>query len=330
MNLNRKAWIYILIYYLISISACKKDDGQSLSDTLGLLAVMNSLPVADIVFPKGFPGSENTISGNFTGVSGDYTVLVNGVSATGIDLPGDGSLEFIMPTVPGVSENATFPMIVKKSGNTVLSKTVRYRPLIDVTLAVPNSLNRPISSADPSSFLSINVGSTGDVLFNMFGHIGVNVSLYYYATPTSPQTIIVENERSGAQFKKVNLASGTYIIEVKYADGFLPALYRTNITSGQIQATSVNNWTSSALCYERLGAGSTYVGASHDCNGLNSASMTRTGRCTYPGNEGITTRSYYISPPGGGPGFNTSYAEQTCTVPGNGSYNEADAIFEDN
>ncbi|PJZ76967.1 hypothetical protein [Leptospira neocaledonica] len=329
MYRNRKAWIYILLFYTVGFAGCKKDNSST--DPLMYLVVLNSLPVADIVFEKGFPGSDNAVTAtNFIGVAGDYTVTIGGESATGLNLPGDGSLEFIMPTVSGITENTTLPMVITKNGNPFLAKTVRYRPIIDITLGAPNSYGRLVSASDQNSYLKITLGSTGDVLFNIFGYLGANLNLYYYSNPTGSKTTIVENEKLGAQFKKTNLASGTYIIEVRYTGGTIPAIYRPNIANGQIQATSVLNWTSSALCYEKLGGGITYVGPTQDCNGLNSASMTRTGRCTYPSDDGITTRNYYISPPGGGPGFTTSYAEFTCTVPGNGSYNEADAIFEDN
>ncbi|TGK42441.1 hypothetical protein [Leptospira andrefontaineae] len=329
MNLNRKTWIYILLFYTIGFIGCTKDNNNT--DPLIYLVALNNLSVADIVFEKGFPGSDNILTtNNFTGVAGDYTITIGGESATGINLPGDGSLEFIMPTVSGITENTTLRMVVTKNGNPLLSKTVRYRPIIDFTLGTPNSYIRPTSAADQNSYFSITLGSTGDVLFNIFGYFGANLNLYYYSSPTGSKTTIIENGKTGAQFKKANLASGTYIIEVKYSNGIIPASYRTNIANGQIQATSVSNWVSSALCYEKLGGGNTYVGPAHDCNGLNSGSMTRSGRCTYPSDQGITTRNYYISPPGGGPGFLTSYAEFTCTVPGNGSTNEADAIFEDN
>ena len=294
MNLNRKTWIYILLFYTIGLVGCSKDNNST--DPLMYLVVLNGLPVADIVFEKGFPGSDNTLTtNNFTGVAGDYTVTIGGQSATGINLPGDGSLEFIMPTVSGITENTTLPMVVTKNGNPLLSKTVRYRPIIDITLGAPNSYSRLISAADQSSYLRITLGSTGDVLFNIFGYLGANLNLYYYSSPTGSKTTIVENGKMGAQFKKANLASGTYIIEVRYTSGAFPASYRTNIANGQIQATSVSNQMDYARCYDTLAGGTIYVGASHDCNGLNGGSFTRSGRCTYPTDSGITTRSYYTS-----------------------------------
>ncbi|MGJ4747819.1 hypothetical protein ACQV5M_15775 [Leptospira sp. SA-E8] len=328
MNRNRKAWIYILLFYTIGLIGCAKDNSST--DPLTYLIIANSLPVADIVFEKGFPDSDNQVTAtNFTGVAGDYTVTIGGEAATGINLPGDGSLEFIMPTVSGITENTTLPMVITKNGNPFLAKTVRYRPITDITLGAPNSYSKLISAADQNSYLKITLGSTGDVLFNIFGYFGANLNLYYYATATGSKTTIVENGKTGAQFKKVNLASGTYIIEVRYTSGAFPASYRTNIANGQVQATSVSNQMDYARCYDTLAGGTTYVGASHDCNGLNGGSFTRSGRCTYPTDGGITTRSYYTSGTGFG-GFDPYYAETTCTVAGYGSYNESEAIYEFN
>lgn len=327
MNGNRKVWIYILIFYTIGLIGCTKDNSGT--DPLVFFTLLNNFPVADIVFEKGFPGSNNTVTTtNFTGAAGDYTIAIGGETATGISLPGDGSLEFTMPAISGITENTTLPMVITKNGNPFLSKTVRYRPIIDIVLGAPNSYNRLISASDQNSYLRITLGSTGDVLFNIFGYFGANLNLYYYSSPTGPKTTIVENGKAGAQFKKANLVTGTYIIEVRYSSGLFPTSYRTNIANGQVQATSVSNQFDYRRCYDTLGGGTVYVGATNDCAGLNDdPSITRTGRCTYPTDGGIVTRSYYTKD---GYGFDPWYAETTCTQPGYGSYNESEAIYEFN
>lgn len=78
---------------------------------------------------------------------------------------------------------------------------------------------------------------------------------------------------------------------------------------------------STYLCYDSLGFGNANVAGSCDViNGADAAN--KTGKCTYPSANGITTRVYY------GNGFQTSYAQFTCLNPGNGSQNETESIFK--
>ncbi|TGK08753.1 hypothetical protein EHO60_14335 [Leptospira fletcheri] len=331
MSINWKYWKAILGLLAITMTGamkCRHGNGGNDNQTLLAFLLLNS-QIADFVFDLGFPGSQNTITGyTFSGIASDYTVTIGSVQATGITLVGSTGLQFVMPTISGISENTTVPIVVTQKGAVFISKTARYRPLVAITIGQPNGLIRPISPQDPSSFFSFNTSVTGDHLFNTFGYSATSLNFYYFTSPTSGPTTIVESNTSAAQFKKVTLSStGNYIFQVKYAGG-LGTSFSTNIANGSIvPASTFNEINSQSLCYDFMGSGSA-ADVPDSCTTVNASNLpNRTGRCTYPTTGGINTRNYYnIS----GFGFIGSYAQTTCTTPGYGSQNEGESIFQAN
>ncbi len=319
----------------IFLAECNANQAKQDPDQMSMLFLLwflsqkpptDNEEIADIYFERGFPGTTNSISdGAFSGVAGDFTITVGGVTATGISLPGGNSLQFTMPTLSDITDNKNVVLTVTKSGATVFSKTIRYRPVPSLGFGAPNGTNRPISPNDKSVFFTVTVAGAGEHLFNVFGYGGANLDLYYYSSPVSAPTTIAEGTASNIEFKKVNIgAPGTYYFQIKHVSG--PRVwFKTNIADGEITPASTSNGINdgSFLCYDRQSTG-TASNAASGCTTVNGTG-SRSGRCTYvTGSGGINTRHYYIG------GFSTNYAQDTCLIAGNGSENEAEAIFQAN
>ncbi|EPG67089.1 hypothetical protein [Leptospira wolffii] len=347
--LNYSKITRILLFSLVLfLSACNKG-GKDDSTGLILAYLFYEPPVADIVFDKGFPGSNNVVAGfDFPGVSGDYTVTINGTSATGISLPDSTSLQFTMPSLSGITGNTTVPMIIQKQGVDYIFKTVRYRPLLSITLGQPNAYYERISAGDNSVFFQFTAGThtvssqlgnvqtdfpaaganddSGNHIINAFGYNGANLNLSYLTSANASDTFAAAGGTSFV-FKKVTLTSGnTYIVRVRHVGGII-TYFKMNISNGQITASGTDNHVTDPawiLCYDFQGRGSVASGNGCAIQNASNPSGARVGRCTYPSEGGLTTRNYYAF------GYSTYYAAQTCYVPGFGSYNHADAIFEDN
>ncbi|MBM9501434.1 IPT/TIG domain-containing protein [Leptospira sp. 201903071] len=316
----------ILLFFLIN---CKK--GETEDDTTSLImmfAVMNSETIADFYPELGIPGSTTTITGSdFSGTASQYSVTVNGISATGINLANSNTLTFTMPTLSDISENKTVPLVITKSGSNVISKTIRYRPAPVVALNQPNTLIGRVSSKDVSSFYTFTAPTNGNHIVNIFGYQGANLDIYYFTSPTSASTALATGPANDSEFEKVNLTAGTYIVQIKFVSGALATNFKTHIANGQITPTSTfNEIDSQRRCYDYMGTGTT-ANAAAGCNSVNAAAIAagRTGRCTYPSASGLTTRSYYSID---GFGFTPDYAEQTCTQEGFDSPNPSKAIFQ--
>ncbi|MCE9599071.1 MAG: hypothetical protein K8S54_13995 [Spirochaetia bacterium] len=346
-----------ILSLLLATCAKKKSSDNSLIMSLLLLTALSqtcsaSAP-ADIVFERGFPGSNNTVAGfSFPGVGTDYTVTINGVSATGITLPNASSLEFTMPTLSGITtENTTVPMIISKGGSAYISKTVRYRPLLSVSLGQPNTHNPKIDQNDDSAYFIFTAGThtvsaavtnsstynygndtnTSHIL-NAYGYSGATLNLHSLTSATAAFTTVASGNKGSSVFKKImQLTNGSqYIIRVQQVSGSC-LNFKFAVAKGQIKGTDAVSEIdypafSSNLCYDTLGTSST--GNANDCfskyNTVGKYSNSRNGRCTYPSDSGITTRNFY------GPGYSTGYSAGACTQTGGGSSNEMDAIFEDN
>lgn len=314
---------------LFSFINCKK--GGSDDDTLLFLFLYNAVnaeTVADIYPDRGFPGSTTSVTGDdFSGTASQYTVTIGGTSATGINVVNTTTLTFTMPTVPNVTANSTLPIVIQRSGGSVLSKTIRYRPLQNIALNQPNSLTGRVSAIDTSMFFSFTATTNTAHVANVFGYAGTNLDLYYYSSPTSAATALATGTSLTAEFDRATLAAGNYILQVKYVSG-LVANFKTNISDGAIVPTSTSNEASTfRRCYDYLGSNPT-PNVAGGCESLNppaTANMLRTGRCTYPGDSGLSTRSYYISLDGYG--FTTGYAQTTCLQAGFDSPNPDKAIF---
>jgi hypothetical protein len=312
--------------------------------------------VADIVFDRGFPGSTNTVTGDFAGLAGDYAVTVNGVAATGVSLPNAQTLQFTMPLIGGISENTTLGMVISKNGAAHVSKTARYRPLLTVSPGQPNGHFPRVNKFDDSVYFTFTAGThtvsavLGAVqadyaslaaqgyaqddasahIINIFGYNGASLELYSLANATAAFTTLSAAGIADLNFRKANF-SGNPIIRVKYASGKNSAggttfSFKINVAKGHITAATSSDYYYGTFgligCYEFQGGGGGANAASF-CATKNPG-MTRVGRCTYPSGGGITTRNYYST------GFNQYSSIQTCMIPGNGSYNEKDSIAEDN
>lgn len=117
----------------------------------------------------GFPGTKTTVTGEgFIGTASDYTVTVGSANATDINILSATSLEFTMPELAGITDNATVALSVKKSGVSLVSKTIRYRPAPVIALNQPNSFNRKIASNDKSVFFTFTITTSGLHLFNSY------------------------------------------------------------------------------------------------------------------------------------------------------------------
>ncbi len=322
-------FIVLLSSFLIFASSCVP--GGDNSKQLGLLYLFANYEVpADIYFDLGFPGSANSVvNDSFSGSVSDYSVTIGGEPGTGLTFTDPTTLEFTMPLLPGVNENTNVTMTIMENGLPFLEKTVRYRSLAQIPINQPHAFSNMISALDQSNFYTFTVGTGGDHIFNIVGYSFTDLDIYYKTSTSAASVPIAQNSMMNTEFKKFNISAGTYILEVRYVSGARTRNYM-QIANGQISAVSIfNEVTTEILCYEFLSGGSTPTASNcYDQNNGN-ANYTRTGRCTYPSAGGLTTRSYYIRMSDGF-GFTTGYAQATCTIPGGGSYNEADAIFENN
>ncbi|WP_241547930.1 hypothetical protein [Leptospira stimsonii] len=160
---------------------------------------------------------------------------------------------------------------------------------------------------------------------NSFDYKGAKPDLYYCTSPTFASTMLATG--TDPEFEKINLAAGTYIVQIKFVSGAFATNFKTHIANGQITPTStLNEIDSQRRCYDFMGTGTTAT-TSSGCNSVNAAyiATSRTGRCTFPSASGLTTRSYYSID---GFGFDPGYAEQTCTQEGFDSPNPNKAIFQ--
>lgn len=307
------------------------EDDATATALLALFAVA-SADQADIYPDLGFPGTLNQVSGEFPGSGSEYTVTIGGANAAGVSLLSATKLQFTMPGLSEFADNVTVPIVIKRNGETVLSKTIRYRPAPGIALNAPNAFNRKLNAADTSSFFTVVIGSSGNHIFNVFGYGAANLDLYYLSSPTATPVAIATSAMTDAEFERVNMTAGTYYLQVRRVSGFLDTFYRTNIANGEITPASTSNETDSfARCYDFAGSGTT-ANAAGGCAAINAAaigggSLQLSGRCTYPSSSGIATRHYYIHT-GSGYGFDPFYAEQTCLQAGLGSINTDQAIFQ--
>lgn len=346
--------LIVLILFSLLAGTCKSGKEDDLNQTLMLLFMSEQeSSLADLVFERGFPGSNNLVEGTFTGDASDYSVTINGVAAGGITL--SGGLQFTMPLLAGVSENTTVPMVILKDGAEVMNKTVRYRPLLTVVPGQPNSLNPAVLKYDDSVYFTFAAGThtvssqltsiqtaypeyvaegyaqdfSDSHLINIFGYSGANLQLHSLVSANDPFIELADRGLSNLNFKKARF-SGNPIIRVRYAGGNTLGggttfRFRINVASGHILAASSTDYNYPGWgligCYEFQGSGSAADPANF-CATRNPG-MTRVARCTYASENGITTRSYYNT------GFGQNDAVTSCVIPGNGSYNEMEAIAED-
>lgn len=304
-----------------------RSQGEDIVLLLGSLA-LSVEPAADIVPDTGFPGSRITVPDPVSGSLPEFAVSIDGVAATGLAL-NSGELSFVMPSLPSYSENVTLNLLVTRSGETVVAKTIRYRPAPALAINEPNGLQRLVSPNDTRSFFSVNLPGTGNYIFNTFGYSGHNLDIYYHTAPDSGPTPIATNAFGDAEFRRISLPAGSYIIEVRRVDGLFNTPFRLNIANGAVQpASTFNEYGSQSRCYDFAGTGD----VSNSAGGCQAQNGTagRTGRCTYPSNQGIVTRSYYITCDENFfcTGFDPEYAETTCLQPGYDSPNPDQAIFE--
>lgn len=315
----------LLILICLCAVTCRKTSKDSTSTTLLLIAA--TADRADIYPVLGFPGTTNQVSGDFPGLASEYTVTIGSTSAAGITLPGSGTLQFTMPALSGIVENTTVPIVIKRNGSELLNKTIRYRPAPTINLNVPNGYVRRVTANDTSSFFTFTVTGAGDHIFDIFGYLGTNLDLYYLTSPTTAPIAIATSGMTDAEFERVNLAAGTYFLQIKWVSGF-DSSFRTNIANGEITPAATSNEVGTYLrCYDFMGAG-TAANAAGGCATVNTdPQVPQTGRCTYPSNSGIATRHYYIRN-SDGYGFDPGYAQTTCTQPGFDSPNPDKAIFQ--
>lgn len=346
--------LIVLVFFSLLAGTCKSAKEDDLNQTLMLLFLSEQeSPLADLVFERGFPGSNNVVEGTFSGDAADYTVTINGVDAGGITL--SGGLQFTMPLLAGVSENTTVPLVILKNGAEVLNKTVRYRPLLSLTPGQPNGYHHAVRQYDDSVYFTFTAGThtvstqlanvqaaypeyaaegyaedfSDSHLINIFGYSGANLQLHSLASANAAFTELADRGISNLNFKKARF-SGNPIIRVRYAGGNTlfggtTFSFRINLASGHISAASSSDYHYPGWgligCYEFQGSGSAADPANF-CATRNSG-MTRVARCTYASENGITTRNYYST------GFGQFSAIESCMIPGNGSYNEKEAIAED-
>ncbi|TGK02543.1 hypothetical protein EHQ53_13910 [Leptospira langatensis] len=326
---QKKQIFTLFVSMVLSLTFCT-GGGSSSNSILFALTLSQLDPPADLYFTLGFPGSANTITDdNFTGTASDYSISIDGVAATGLAFNDPTTLQFTMPTLPGVNQNKNATMIVLQNGTPFMTKTVRYRSLVEIPIGQPHGYSNFISSSDISNFYSFTSSVSGDHLFNVFGYSFTNVDLYYLDNANSSPVAIAQSSASDTEFKKYNISStGQHIIEIRYVSG-LRTKNVIQIADGIIAGVHTTNEIMTYYrCYDFMSGASTP--SNHNCFDQNNAvpDRTRTGRCTYPTSGGIVTRSYYIDSTGFG--FDVGYAEGTCTLPGFGSYNVEDAIFQDN
>ncbi|PJZ44571.1 hypothetical protein [Leptospira brenneri] len=305
----------LLITILCFLFNCKKKDS---SNTEELLLGLYLLQPTDYVLEWGYPGSQNQIQNtDLTGKTSGVTVKVGGVSATGVSAISNDTLQFTMPTIPGVTENSAVDFSVEKDGAVVFSTKVRYRPLVSWTTNQPHSIYRPIDGRDNKSFIQFTA-TAADHVFNSFGHTFADLDFYYFTSLNATPIAFAEKRRDGAEFNRLTLGAGTVYVMVKHISG-MGGSYLLQIanSSGVVPSSSATLYTPPSLCYDTLGTG---PATGNTCAVLQAA-YTRTGRCTYPSDDGLTTRNYYNN------GFTSGYAQFTCLNAGNGSQNEAESVF---
>ncbi|MBM9589945.1 hypothetical protein JWG41_05775 [Leptospira sp. 201903075] len=311
----------LLLTLLLCLLGCKKKDS---SDTETTLLALFLLSPSDVVFELGYPGSQNQLQNTaLAGKTSGITIKVGGVTATGVSSVGSDTIQFTMPTIPGITENAAVDFVVEKDGAVVHSTKVRYRPLVSWTINQPHSTFRSIDGRDNKSFFQITA-TTAMHVFNTFGHGSSDLDIHYFTSLNGAMIPFAEKRQTGSEFNRVSLNAGTVYVMVKHISGF-GGTYNLQVANSGVVASSsakltYSGWTFN-LCYDTMGTGP----ATADTCAVQMAvySPTRTGRCTYPGDNGLTTRNYYAEG-----GFANQTTNQTgCLNPGGGSSNEAEAIF---
>lgn len=310
----------ILAVLIISLIGCVKK--KEFSDTDLLLVALYLSQPKDYIFELGYPGSYNTIqNSDLAGKTSGITVTVGGQTATGVSEVSSDSIQFVMPTIPNINENAAVDFVVQKNGESVLTTSVRYRPLVDWTINEPTATQRFIDGRDNKNFFKITA-TTASHVFNSFGHGASDLDISYFSSLNGTPIAFAEKRMNGAEFNKVALTAGTVYIQVKHISGFSTGYNLQIANAGVVATSSATLYNPPSLCYDTMGSGpatsttcpilmATVLGQGH----------TRTGRCTYPSDSGLTTRNYYSN------GFGTMYAQSTCLNPGGGSQNEAESIF---
>lgn len=305
----------LLISLLFCLFGCKKKNS---SDTELILLSLFLLTPNDVILELGYPGSQNQLqNGDLSGKLSGITLKVGGITAVTSD-----TIQFTMPTIPGITENSSVDFVVEKNGGVVFSTKVQYRPLLSWTINEPHSTYRPIDSRDNKSFFQITA-TTATHVFNSFGHDAFDLDLYYFTILNANPVSFAEKRRNGAEFNRVALNAGNVYIMVKHISGFSGS-YNLQVANSGVVASSSAKLTYSGytfnLCYDTMGTG---PATGNNCDAQMAVySPTRSGRCTYPTDQGLTTRNYYLEG-----GFDTAYAENTCLFPGGGSQNEAESIF---
>lgn len=309
----------ILFTLILSLFYCKKKES---SDTETMLLGLALLSPNDVIFERGYPGSQNQIqSSELVGKTSGITIKVGGVAATGVSATSSDTVQFTMPTIPGIFENAAVDFVVEKDGASVYSTKVRYRPLVSWNINEPHAVYRPIDGRDNKSFFQITA-TTATHVFNSYGHGLADLDISYFTSLNGTPIPFATKRRTGAEFNRVALNAGTVYVMVQHISG-LGGTYNLQIAnSGIVASSSATLYTPPSLCYDTMGTGPAIA---NNCAVLMDpviqAGFARTGRCTYPSDNGLTTRNYYQN------GFGTAYAESTCLFPGGGSQNEAEAIF---
>ncbi|TGL75670.1 hypothetical protein [Leptospira jelokensis] len=312
---------FLTFVLIICSFGCKKKDSNDAE--LLLLALYLTAP-KDIILEWGYPGSTNTLqNSDLVGKTSGITVTVGGQSATGVAEVSSDTIQFVMPTIPNVNENTAVEFLIKKNGETVFSNFVRYRPLVSWTINEPVSTSRFIDGRDNKNFFQITA-TTASHVFNTFGHTFSDLDISYFTSLNGTPIPFAEKRRDGAEFNKVSLNAGTVYVMVRHNSGW-NATYHLHIANAGVVPTSSAKLTYDGypynLCYDTMGTGPT---TANDCVAIMAVhSPTRSGRCTYPGDQGLTTRNYYS----GLGGFTTAYSQDTCLNPGGGSQNEAESIF---
>ncbi|XDD45561.1 hypothetical protein AB3N60_12700 [Leptospira sp. WS39.C2] len=312
--------VLITLAVLFCIVGCKKKES---SDTENTLLALFLLSPRDIVLEWGYPGSQNQIQNSeLVGKTSGITLKVGGVTATGVSEISSDTIQFTMPTIPGISENQAVDFVIEKNGTSVFTTQVRYRPIVSWSINQPISSLRPIDGRDNKNFFQITATAANHV-FNSFGHGFFDLDLYYFTSLNGTPIAFAEKRMNGAEFNKVLLPAGTVYIMAKHISG-LGGGYNLQIANSGVVATTsakltYSGWTFN-LCYDTMGTG---PATANNCDVQMSVyNPTRSGRCTYPSDQGLTTRNYYLEG-----GFNTTYSQNTCLNPGGGSQNEAESIF---
>ncbi|MCW7468495.1 hypothetical protein [Leptospira kanakyensis] len=312
----------LLITIISCFFNCKKKDS---SNTEELLLGLYLLQPTDLILELGYPGSQNQIQNEaLAGKISGVTVKVGGVTAAGVSAVNSDTIQFTMPTIPGITENTPVDFAIEKDGAAIFSTKVRYRPLLGWAINEPHGTFRYIDGRDNKNFFQITA-TTATHVFNTFGHGGSDLDIYYFTSLNGTMIPFAEKRRNGAEFNRVALNAGTVYVMVKHISGFGGTYNLQVANAGVVASSSATLYTPASLCYDTMGTG---PATGNNCAVLMDATVqagfARTGRCTYPGDDGLTTRNYYQN------GFGTAYAQNTCLNPGGGSSNEAESIFLSN